>query len=74
MSYIVFCLILDGEFDHRWEELQNEAPDAKEITNRLAVCNMDWDRIRAEDLFTVFNSFKPPDSVIQSVRVSYVLL
>ncbi|KAG8183839.1 hypothetical protein JTE90_025722 [Oedothorax gibbosus] len=58
-----------GDFDHRWEENQNEAPDTNEITNRLAVCNMDWDRIRAEDLFTVFNSFKSPDGAINSVRI-----
>ncbi|PRD26928.1 UNVERIFIED_CONTAM: Esf1 [Trichonephila clavipes] len=30
---------------------------------------MDWDRIRADDLFTVFNSFKPSGSSILSVKI-----
>ncbi|XP_035226509.1 ESF1 homolog, partial [Stegodyphus dumicola] len=58
-----------GEFDHRWEELREDAPDTDEITRRLAVCNMDWDRIRAEDLFAVFDSFKPADGLINSVKI-----
>ncbi|KFM69131.1 hypothetical protein X975_07699, partial [Stegodyphus mimosarum] len=58
-----------GEFDHRWEELREDAPDTNDITRRLAVCNMDWDRIRAEDLFAAFDSFKPADGSINSVKI-----
>ncbi|XP_054707602.1 ESF1 homolog [Uloborus diversus] len=57
------------DFDHHWEELNEDAPDADQITKRLAVCNMDWDRIRAVDLMSVFNSFKPSDGCIYSVKI-----
>ncbi|XP_042906436.1 ESF1 homolog [Parasteatoda tepidariorum] len=56
-------------FDHQWEEQHERAPDTDEITRRLAVCHMDWDRIRAVDLYAVFNSFKPPDTSIVSVKI-----
>ncbi|CAL1275705.1 unnamed protein product [Larinioides sclopetarius] len=57
------------EFDHNWEEWHEQAPDTDQIFKRLAVCNMDWDRIRADDLFTVFNSFKPASGTINSVKI-----
>ncbi|KAI4108174.1 MAG: hypothetical protein L6R37_001214 [Teloschistes peruensis] len=34
-----------------------------EITARLAVVNMDWDNIRAEDLMAVFSSFVPTGQI-----------
>ncbi|KAL9582834.1 MAG: hypothetical protein Q9203_005325, partial [Teloschistes exilis] len=34
-----------------------------EITSRLAVVNMDWDNIRAEDLMAVFSSFVPTGQI-----------
>ncbi|GFU06834.1 ESF1 homolog [Nephila pilipes] len=57
------------DFDHQWNEQHQQAPDSSQIYKRLAVCSMDWDRIRAQDLFTVFNSFKPPGSCIHSVKI-----
>ncbi|GIY10912.1 ESF1 homolog [Caerostris extrusa] len=57
------------EFDHQWEEWHEQAPDTDKITRRLALCNMDWDRIRADDLLTVFNSFKPDGGTINSVKI-----
>lgn len=66
--------LLDEEFDHKWEELRNEAPDADEITRRIAVCNMDWDRLRAVDLLVCFNSFKPADGIINSVKVCFLII
>ncbi|CAH1791290.1 unnamed protein product [Owenia fusiformis] len=59
----------DEDFDHKWGELDTDAREAVEITNRLAVCNMDWDRIKAQDLLVLFNSFKSAGGVILSVKI-----
>ncbi|XP_012926188.1 ESF1 homolog isoform X2 [Heterocephalus glaber] len=56
-------------FEHAWRELDKDAPRANEITHRLAVCNMDWDRLKAKDLLALFNSFKPKGGVIFSVKI-----
>lgn len=34
-----------------WSELEAGAPVTEEATRRLAVCNMDWDKITADDFF-----------------------
>lgn len=38
------------------EKKQSDVP-LGEVTNRIAVVNLDWDNIRAEDLMAVFSSF-----------------
>lgn len=59
----------DSELDHNWGELDKGAETTEEATKRLAVCNMDWDRIRALDLMVLLNSFLPPGGLIESVTI-----
>ncbi|KAM4695141.1 ESF1 homolog [Discoglossus pictus] len=59
----------DNEIEHAWREMDKDAPRGAEVTRRLAVCNMDWDRLKAKDLLALFNSFKPKGGVIFSVKI-----
>lgn len=40
-----------------------------EATRRLALVNLDWDQIRADDIYTVLHGFKPITGIIHSVTV-----
>ncbi|KAL1991187.1 hypothetical protein VTN49DRAFT_5691 [Thermomyces lanuginosus] len=62
----------DEEEDIEDEEEELEFPTGKqpdvplgEVTNRVAVVNLDWDNIRAEDLFAVFSSFTTTGRVLR---------
>ncbi|XP_018409771.1 PREDICTED: ESF1 homolog [Nanorana parkeri] len=59
----------DTEIEHDWREMDKDAPRGEQITRRLAVCNMDWDRLKAKDLLALFNSFKPKEGIVFSVKV-----
>ena len=37
----------------KWGELDRDAERTEEATARLALCNMDWDRVGASDIFLV---------------------
>jgi hypothetical protein len=55
--------------EHVWGELDNDAERTDESTNRIAVCNLDWDRIRAVDIMVLCNSFLPKTGTILSVTI-----
>ncbi|XP_056022356.1 ESF1 homolog isoform X1 [Ostrea edulis] len=57
------------EFDHGWGELDKDVPQAEELGRRLAMCNMDWDRIKAQDIFMLLHSFVPTGGSLRSVKV-----
>ena len=59
----------ETEVDHKWNELHTEAPEIAESTKRLAVCNMDWDFVKAQDLFVLFKSFVPEGGAVKSVTI-----
>ncbi|OWK56397.1 ESF1 [Lonchura striata] len=59
----------EPEIEHSWRELDKDAPRGDEITSRLAVCNMDWDRLKAKDLLALFNCFTPKGGTVFSVKI-----
>uniref|UniRef100_G3MKN9 Uncharacterized protein n=1 Tax=Amblyomma maculatum TaxID=34609 RepID=G3MKN9_AMBMU len=52
-----------------WGELDRDAPQSDHVSRRLALCNLDWDKLRAQDLFVLLDSFKPPSGVIHRVSI-----
>ncbi|MEQ2189042.1 hypothetical protein GOODEAATRI_021179, partial [Goodea atripinnis] len=54
----------EEEIEHDWGELCKDALRNDEVSARLAVCNMDWDRLKAKDLLALFNSFVPKGGAI----------
>ena len=60
---------LDEQVEHKWGELDNDAETTDVSTPRLALCNMDWDRVKAIDIFFLFKWFIPSTAVIKSVTV-----
>jgi len=61
--------IEESEGFDKWGELDHDAEFTEEATKRLAICNMDWDRVRAEDLFLALSSFCPPGGRLLKVSI-----
>jgi hypothetical protein len=66
----------EDEDEAEVEDDEVEFPDKQqanvpvgEVTNRIAVVNLDWDNIRAEDLMACFSSFLPAGGRVQNVTV-----
>ncbi|XP_056264944.1 ESF1 homolog isoform X2 [Pseudoliparis swirei] len=59
----------EEEIEHDWGEMAKDARRSDEVSTRLAVCNMDWDRIKAKDLLALINSFVPKEGAVLSVKV-----
>ena len=66
-----YQLSIEEVDDQMWDERDADTATTDEATRRLAICNMDWDHIKAIDLFTLFTSFKPSAGSILSVSVSF---
>jgi len=60
----------DGiDLSQAWGELDHDAETGQETFRRLALCNMDWDRIKAVDILVLCNSFAPKEGTIESVTI-----
>ncbi|CAD5229192.1 unnamed protein product [Bursaphelenchus okinawaensis] len=59
----------EEEVEDVWGELDSGVRQVEWTSNRLSVCNLDWDKIKAEDIFMALESFKPATGVIQSVAI-----
>ncbi|KAI6191564.1 hypothetical protein M3Y97_00241700 [Aphelenchoides bicaudatus] len=53
----------------KWGELDNGVRRVEWTSTRLAVCNLDWDKMTADDIFVALESFKPDSGKIKSVHV-----
>ncbi|KAG6006709.1 hypothetical protein E4U21_006784 [Claviceps maximensis] len=61
---------LDAEGD--LQRLQDEQAEVEtgEVTNRIAVVNLDWDHVKSTDLMALFSSFLPENSSERILKIS----
>ncbi|XP_065197963.1 ESF1 homolog [Sycon ciliatum] len=57
------------EIVHDWAEFDANVEHTEELSRRLAVCNVDWDRVCAKDLLVLLNSFAPKGGSIKSITI-----
>ncbi|KAG0330559.1 pre-rRNA-processing protein esf1 [Dissophora globulifera] len=62
---------LDAEAEGYAQEEEEEEDDVPrgDESHRFACVNLDWDHVKATDLFKVFSGFKPEQGAIRSVRI-----
>ena len=46
-----YSWLLQEDIEHPWGEMDVSTKTTETATRRLAVCNLDWDRVTATDLF-----------------------
>lgn len=46
-----YSSLLQEDIEHPWGEMDVSTKTTEAATRRLAVCNLDWDRVTATDLF-----------------------
>ncbi|UJR35527.1 hypothetical protein I4U23_028281 [Adineta vaga] len=61
--------IPNAEDGIEWNDFDDKCVRTEDVSHRIAVCNMDWDRVRAVDIFLLLNSWKPADGTIKSVTI-----
>ncbi|XP_061736715.1 ESF1 homolog [Nerophis ophidion] len=59
----------EDEMEHEWGELCKDAPRSEQVTRRLAVCHLDWDRLKAKDLLALLASFCPEGGAVLAVKI-----
>ncbi|KAI8098706.1 uncharacterized protein BX664DRAFT_254641 [Halteromyces radiatus] len=61
----------DLEAEETSEEEDDQIPHIErgEETRRLALVNMDWDKVKSMDIFQVLNGFKPKTGIIERVSI-----
>jgi hypothetical protein len=59
---------IDAEIDGQLPE-ESEAVPLGEISKRLAVVNLDWDNVRAQDIFAVASSFASDHGTVLNVTI-----
>ncbi|XP_077574895.1 ESF1 homolog [Stigmatopora nigra] len=59
----------EEEMEHDWGDLCKDTVRNEEVSPRLAICNVDWDRLKAKDLLAILNSFKPDGGVVLYVKI-----
>uniref|UniRef100_A0A8C5EGJ2 NUC153 domain-containing protein n=1 Tax=Gouania willdenowi TaxID=441366 RepID=A0A8C5EGJ2_GOUWI len=60
----------EDQIEHCWGEMSRDAPRSEKVSTRLAVCNIDWDRLKAKDLLLLLRSFVPKGGAVLSVKVT----
>merc|ERR1712179_107445 len=50
-------------------DAEREGDDEPSPSKRLALCNMDWDRVGAPDIYLAMNSFCPKGGSVRCVKI-----